>query len=82
MRLNNRIYFRDHQSSEYSNRASLPVSKKIQVRATSTVVTSRSSVVPQVEPQPQVPGNENIPLYSVSPLGNLDDIKSNDAGTG
>ena len=75
MSLNNRIYFREHQSPGNGNSASLSVFKRIRA----TAVTSPRSAVP--EPQPQASKGDTFPLYSVSRPGNQDNSKGDDTGT-
>ncbi|KAH9030292.1 hypothetical protein EDB84DRAFT_1562589 [Lactarius hengduanensis] len=58
--LNNRIYFREHQSSGRGNSADLPVSKRVRVPA----VTLPSFAVAKLPPQAQKGGT--FPLYAIT----------------
>ncbi|KAH9041349.1 hypothetical protein EDB85DRAFT_1474066 [Lactarius pseudohatsudake] len=73
--LNNRIYFREHQSSGRGNNAGLSVFKKIH----STAVTSPCSAGP--ESQSQASKGDTFPLYSISQPASQDNSKSDDTST-
>ncbi|KAH9070718.1 hypothetical protein EDB83DRAFT_359936 [Lactarius deliciosus] len=71
--LNNRIYFREHQSSGRGNSADLPVSKRVRA----TAVTSPSFAVAKPPPQAQKGGT--FPLYTITQRPVDPDISKCDA---